>query len=906
MKDQVNIYAIQQEDLYTTEEQTICRILSDIQLNINAIKQYELLNLLSQTKQFKYTFTSSEDLMNQQYASRFVKRFVTEQETASVKVIASPEYTDLLNKNSAYKALLVEQKIAEKALTYCLDSADSNIPRELKPEALTKTSKKHRIFASSFTRTLGLVANETTTDIFSFQITNYVVAQHLMKSGFDFNGEHYSFYTATAGGMRDKKLTYINDRIYKKHSASLLCGITHEDIDFKGGIVLPKLLAYSALLFSASDPWPEFDIDRAIVIPDWSTTVTGLMDVISEDPTTLGNFIVTPSVMVQNTIVHSDGAGWINPSLSKKNLQVRLPFFKGLLVSTPYLDKCAESGNYMIPDIYGDIHDLRDVDVVFSASMFKMSKYYSSWNDYKTKYKTNHCTANICNEEEEHMRTGSTNYQFLQSMISMTEKELEQLITPVRNQLTDAYSQRDTMLALHGATPQNKHKSLSQEALMLYPEMLQDYSTKQLLKDRIHSMRYQASMGKIRIKGSVNTYVIPDMGGWLNHEIAHTDECLLQGDEVSCSVFQDQENLLLNRSPALYLEHVCAKNVVNSDTKHWNPTKAIMTSSFSLCSKVLMFDVDGDHLLVSNQEFLYNAAKRSMDGVLPLSYSAGKSKLEQITNDNIWTSLKLTFKHGSIGTWSNKLSKFYNSDEAKHGNLQVPQLLTFLNNLSIDVAKTGYFPTLDKRVKDLLKGVNGADLPYYLKYDDPKKKVEPINDSLMNRLCKKIEDIPTPYRYDFSQVGKFDYKTLLHDKDAIATPEVVELYDKLDKAKTQAFMVSDQPNSLIAGQIYSQLRKDMVNAFPELSLEEIVDQIVVHSFTKHKTAKRTALMTAFGDVILDAIKHNIENPLDKGYFLCQCGARFKQIKNNQKYCKPCSVEANKAKAKALRASKKAI
>ena len=61
-----------------------------------------------------------------------------------------------------------------------------------------------------------------------------------------------------------------------------MCGLTINKINAKGGNNVNKHLAYMALTNSATDEWPEFDIDKSIVIDDFETNVYGTFDFVDE------------------------------------------------------------------------------------------------------------------------------------------------------------------------------------------------------------------------------------------------------------------------------------------------------------------------------------------------------------------------------------------------------------------------------------------------------------------------------------------------------------------------------------------------------------------------------------------------------------------------------------------------
>ena len=196
--------------------------------------------------------------------------------------------------------------------------------------------------------------------------------------------------------------------MWNKIHVQLECGLDWNEINRRGGINVSKLMAYSALNTSATDPW-DLDIDRCIVIRDFEAPVTGRMKYIKPDYSyEVGEKTVT--------INHCDGAGMMLPCVSQHNFMVRAPWIKGLLSTFDYLRFCSVHGvEPKITDIWGQEHDLvkENIQVIFTESQMKMHKYYDSWQQYKDFFKR--CGCHLCrtNYEEDWVADTTINYQML-------------------------------------------------------------------------------------------------------------------------------------------------------------------------------------------------------------------------------------------------------------------------------------------------------------------------------------------------------------------------------------------------------------------------------------------------------------------------------------------------------------
>lgn len=451
------------------------------------------------------------------------------------------------------------------------------------------------LFESALTRALGVETNTLTTDLVVVKTCYFKVLHDIILNGFDWNGEHYVIYTASAGQIRTKRSVFIREAALNAVSPKLMCGLTIEDINRKGGINTNKFLAYLALSNSATDPWPEFDITKCIVVDDMETLVEGEVDYIDSK-----DYSITRKVMGV-PVPHTDGAGMVRPDVCKKNFMVRLPWVKGLLASFPY-DKFIREANRrepganhgLVKDIYGVEHDVlaEDIQIIFTKSQYKLWK-YMDWRQYQENFQKYGCEAGICNMEDDVFEDAKINYQMLQTLTDLSDEELLAISGRTRRKIQTVTSDRNTMLQVFGATAGNRRRNAFQESLMLYPELLQDEYCRDTLRMIKASLEKEAHAGRLDIAGKY-TFLIPDMYAfcqWLF--LGEKDPSgLLENGEVYCRLFEGGKELDCLRSPHLFLEHAPRMNVVgiNEEAKRWFQTDGIYTSCHDLISKILQFD----------------------------------------------------------------------------------------------------------------------------------------------------------------------------------------------------------------------------------------------------------------------------------------------------------------------------
>jgi hypothetical protein len=801
------------------------------------------------------------------------------------------------DKKKKYKRIrsFINKKIKSKKDLLKLEFKKNINIRELNATHLNEKNVIS-VFESTLTRTVGMEVNKLSTDIMVVQTFFYEVVEQLIKNGFIYNGEKYKYLTSSAGQIRLKKTVFIKQILWDKYEKTLMCGLTISSINEKGGINVNKFLAYLALSNSATDLWESFDIDKCIVVKDFETDVIGEVDYINDKTYTIERRTMPVPIS------HTDGCGMILPKLSKKNFMIRMPWVKGLLASFDFVKFIKENNcSPVIKDIYNHEWNIisDNIQVIFTESQFKMYKYYSDWNEYKRCFKEFNCQAGICNLEEDYFSKATINYQMVQTLIDIEEDEIEKIIQPSRQRLYNLSRDKLTMLNAFGVTKHNKNKTYLQQALEIYPELLQDEYCKFTLRQIKNSLIKKYKSAKLDVYGKY-TFLIPDLYAFCEYLFQNNQNPngLLNNGDVYCKLFAESEKLDCLRSPHLFIEHAIRNNAVDNEKSKWFKTDAIYTSCHDLISKILQFDVDGDKsLVVADSDFIL-IAERTINryNIVPLYYAMGKSKPVILNSDNIWSGLNAAFSGGNIGVYSNDISKIWNSnvfvnglEEEKLNAINTVKLLCMENNFVIDYAKTLYKPErLDEINNEINKHTKGK-LPYFFIYAKDKeiKQVEKNNNSLVNSLDKRFKN--KPLLFNIKNFGKLNYRNLMNDKFMQIDDNIINIYNKLNR--TYHFKI-DQKNQDNVNYIIEIIKQNLLSF--EYSETNISDMLVKHLYSKKKTSHKELLWKCFGNIILENIKHNIpENSIQ-----CEkCGERFIQNAPNQAYCEECQNDINKEKTK---------
>lgn len=892
LENQINLYSVDTGNFYTKKE----RYLHNKNAKIRSERRYisnEIENLHDTILELGYSGNDIDNISKNKIdelkiigdAQVIIQDFINLCKIKTYKNKAANS-----TKNKLLRLLENKVKSKEKQKKGGIQS------RVLDPDTITNKNVIS-LFESSLTRMLGVSKDELTEDILVVQVYYFDIFKDISFYGFTYKGEKYKYYTSSAGQIRKKKAVFIKDSIWSKYEKTIMCGLTIDKINSNGGSNVNKHLAYMALMNSATDEWADFDIDRTIVIDDFETNVFGEYEFIDDsnyEIRRIKDFI---------PITHTDGAGMV---LFGSNRMFRSPWVKGLLGVFDYRslvlewrEKFQDDTIGIITDIYGKKHDViaENIYVIFTKSQFKMNKYYDSWDEYKEYFKKYNCRAGVCNVEEERIADSRLNYQELQTLTEITDLELSDISKPSVERLNSLCSTIENMQRIFGVTSYNKNMTSLQKAVKMYPNIMNDTYFKNIIKGIKDSLIKKYKSAKLEVNGKY-TFLLPDFYAACEFWFLHNDNPagLLEDKEVWCNLFKNKKELDCLRSPHLYKEHAVRSNVasVGSDERKiaiskWFNTNAIYTSCHDLISKVLQFDVDGDHSLVIGDEKIVDIAKRSMNGVVPLYYNMRKAEPTELNTRNVYAGLNAAFTGSNIGQYSNNITKIWNSDvfingtdEEKKNATNIVKLLCMENNFCIDFAKTLYKPerpkNIDKKIKDFTK----KSVPYFFKYAKDKEinQVEPINNSIVNKLDSLI---PNP-RINTRKLGlgEIDYKLLMHNVYTEIDKDLIKIYTELNNTYHFKVSMKDEfQNNLrfLACQI-----RETLSGFGYDDIE-ITDMLVKHLYEKKNRNHKELLWFCYGKYIVENLKNNIQVKKTKVIQCIDCGEWFEIDVNNGMTCR---------------------
>lgn len=583
---------------------------------------------------------------------------------------------DEFKKKSASRLLNRYKEILSNELT----KKNKDKPLRVLQPSLVNDKSVISLFESALTRACGVGVGQLTDKLFQVEFFFYQVMKDLISQGFDYNGKHYVYFSSSAGAIRKHRGMFIEEETFNRIYNKLTCGLTIEHINELGGCVVNKWLAYLALSSSATDVWEDFDIDRCIVCEDLEIDVSGMMDYINASDYSIERKECTVPIPL------NDGVGMM---LKGTTRVLRMPFVKGLLVQFDFhkflKEKCTPE-QYVVTDIWGDKHNIieENIEYILTKSQMKMAKYFPDWQTYKENFKKYGCEVGYCNMEVAQVPQARINYQMLNSLHDMTNDEISELLHDTLEEINMIGNDFQTTMKLVGANAFNRNPSYTQQALMIYPELLRDQYSRDILKDTKKSLIKQAKAGRLRINGYYRL-ASPDLYAYCEFLFqGNTNpQGLLANGEVSVSQFPDGEEIDCLRSPHLYFEHCLRKNNRGEEVRKWFTSKCIYTASHDLMSRVLALDWDGDTLLITNDKTIRNVVKRNQKNFVPLLFDMKKANPVPLNSENIYQGLIAAFRYGKIGIYSNSAAKIWGKGDIDDNALKALKLLVAESNWSI-------------------------------------------------------------------------------------------------------------------------------------------------------------------------------------------------------------------------------
>lgn len=440
----------------------------------------------------------------------------------------------------------------------------------------------------------------------------------IYKNGFKINGITYKRLLGTTGGVKNNTIVFVNEELLPELKRRIDNGR-----DLTKQFAPAKLEAYIALVCSSSTPvsYPH----GIVVVHDCITSFKS--DVIELNDTGLNQ----PSMKyIKDKVIElndSDGYGLAMPQLMERWGQevgedyllpacvIRNSFCKGAIFPIDFHKFAQENNISTITDVWGNIYEVNEIELVLTESMLKLWDSYSSIEHYLENCKKNNYTFAITKTSEKELENVRTmNYQFLQSY-SFTDEQIDELIAPTVNEIRDILSDdyRKTILYTKGVgLNEDNIQYLDNSfttALMIEPKMNDDPFIQNQIYSMIKKRINDAKVGVLNVPANYSL-VSGDPYSLCQSMFGLEVTGLLKAGEVYSKYWVDKgvDKIVSFRAPMTSHNNIRLLKVVHNekmDEFYKHMTTPTIFNSWDTCADAMNgFDKDGDAVINTSFELL--------------------------------------------------------------------------------------------------------------------------------------------------------------------------------------------------------------------------------------------------------------------------------------------------------------
>lgn len=456
------------------------------------------------------------------------------------------------------------------------------------------------------------------------------------KINLKINGKEFVRLLGTSGGIKKSSVVFVSKEIHEELDRRLNC-----KRNTKCKYVPAKFEAYKSLSCSSSTPVPQpRDI---LVIRDGETHFIDKVLRLSDNGD--GGFNLSKDDNYEITRAFTDGCGMISPELSmiwteylcgrpyKDNegndvpctgYNLRNAWTKGMAFTFPYVEYGDMIGKYLVEDFWGDMVDIREVDLVITDNMLKLAGAYNNRHEYLNACKEcgfEFCVAKVLPETLECAR--NMNYQFLQSY-ELTDEDIDELIQPTVDMITGAigYKKEDfgkMLLFMKGENISKNdftyEENLAFKSLMIEPRMMKDPYLKSRVYNMIKKKINDSKKGVIQVKGNYQI-VSGDLYGMCQHMFKKEVTGLLGRDEFYSREWLDKgvDEIVAFRAPMTVHNNIVKMKLIdNLENRKWYRYMrncVILNAWDTTMDAMNGMDMDGDAVITTDSPVLLRNTKK--------------------------------------------------------------------------------------------------------------------------------------------------------------------------------------------------------------------------------------------------------------------------------------------------------
>ncbi len=377
-----------------------------------------------------------------------------------------------------------------------------------------------------------------------------------------------------------------------------------------------------------------------------------------------------------------DGQGIISPRLAERwatelqldylpsNFIIRASFIKGMCVTFDFHRFAHEvAHNYLLQDVWGNIVDINDVDIIISQSQFKLWDAYKSLADYNENCEKNGLEWSVSRYSPKQDKTSvRSNYQFLQ-VLNLDDNQIKSLCKKTVDffdyAILDRYEY--ALLYLLGSYVQEEIddewldgiQDIIVKAMIYNPELLNDPYIKQHIIKTLNKKIKESYLGSLIMDGNYSV-MISDPYAQCESIFGLPINGLLNNNEHYSNYWNKlyTEKIVACRAPLTWRSEVNILNLkVSNKLEDWYSYiySGIIYNVHGIDTMLHAdSDVDGDLVMTTNsQEFIDGAY-----GGIPVSYEKKIASKSIIFNTMLWESDVRSF-NSKVGFITNSSTAMY-------------------------------------------------------------------------------------------------------------------------------------------------------------------------------------------------------------------------------------------------------
>lgn len=672
------------------------------------------------------------------------------------------------------------------------------------------------------------------------------IRRNIYRDGFNTiddkgNKIHYIRFKRSSGSSREGKCLFIQDDYFKPMMEWSYMGLEpkqNEEID------LAALESYVSLTSSGIIDTIEIDPKSILIIDDYEsvfsddvmvTKTTKIDDIdrletkLSQEKVEIKNTIWDGQSLLDSSVFGNSpdkNMYWVKGKYANKGmLLLRNRFFKSACFNTNIQKFFKDNDITRIDQLNGKTlaKSIEDIKLITTPSSIKYLK-FGSWESF-----INQCTDTwgvVKHEKPTHYFNGEmvqTHYQLLNTL-QLSEGEVKELLKPtleyirlLKNNIVVFRKHLGIKIKADiKAGEINSTNDLMFTMLQVNNKFFNSDLFVSFRQDLIDSFIKNVQKGHVLVHGNYSVLfgngfemlkaTIKDK----NHKMAFKGKSLLKVDEVYCTNFPFDNQLLACRSPHVSMSGLwLPKNVDCLEIrKYFNLTKEIIcvnAISNNVLNRLSGADFDSDQVLLTDSELLINSAIKNQKYFKVPIYGEKPNKilryntLEEKADLDIKTSINLI---GEIINFS-----------------QV------LNSLLWDKVNKGKSCD-DQEIQDIYQDICQLDIMSRIEIDSAKKEFT-IDNGLELKLLSEKYDIKKPkFLYDISKSKKFKPKAENY-KSFNTTMDFLIQVIKREIKKIRAKRRNSKGNPVIAlDQLLSKNKDVKVSGADRHQINSLIEHVI--------------------------------------------------------------------------------